>query len=287
MKKSLNILTIGNSFADSAIHALVPLVEFAKVKFNVYTANFGGCPLRRHWSYIKAETENPTDCTIYPYRTLAETLRKTPWDIITIQQASAESWRWETFQPYATNIKDFIKKHAPEAEIVIQQTWAYREDHEFFKDGSAWGINQSTMYSKLTENYKRLSSELGNLRIIPTGYAVQLARKFQSLKFRALSAQETESLSYPDIPPQAGALVGKDYYVKDNETGEFVLKFDRSHLNARGEYLQAMVWFGMLFECDVTTLDFTPDYIGKADAEQLRGFAAQAIASADQIPSVC
>lgn len=287
MKEALNILTIGNSFADSAERALVPLAKFVGVKLNIVKANFGGCELRRHWSYIDAEIKNPADCRIYSYGPLSKILSETPWDVVTIQQASHESWRAETFQPYAGNIFNFIKQHAPSAEVVVQQTWAYRADHPQFKKNSEWGISQNEMYEKLTPNYKKLAADLGNLRIIPTGYAVQLARKMQPVKFRALSDEEHAALVYPDTPPQAGALVGSDWYVKDDITGEFIHKTDRIHLNARGEYLQGMVWFGMLFDCNVENIDYVPEKIGKSDAAFLRQIAQKAIDSSENIPEKC
>ena len=287
MKKALNILTIGNSFADSAARALPPAVKSAGLKLNLEKANFGGCELRRHWSYMAAELANPADCRIYPHRPLSKTLSETPWDIVTIQQASHESWRSETYQPYAQNIVNFIKEYAPGAEIVIQQTWAYRADHPQFEAGSEWGISQSEMYNRLTVNYKRLSKELGNLRIIPSGYAVQLARKLQSVSFVPMSKEEQSRLSYPDTPPQAGSLVGKHYYVKNEDTQEFELKSDLIHLNGRGEYLQAMVWLGMLYGIDVTELDYVAEGVGASDAAFLRSIAQMAIEKAADIPENC
>ena len=109
MEKKLNVLTIGNSFADSAVRAIVPLAEYASKPLNIFKANFGGCELRRHWSYIAAEIANPADCRIYSYGPLSKILKETPWDIVTIQQASHESWRPETFHPYAENICNFVK----------------------------------------------------------------------------------------------------------------------------------------------------------------------------------
>ena len=287
MKNALNILTIGNSFADSAARALPPAAKSAGVKLKLTKANFGGCELRRHWSYIAAEMANPADCRIYPGKQLCHTLSETQWDVVTIQQASHESWRSETFQPYAENIANFIRKYAPGAEIVIQQTWAYRADHPQFQKGSDWGISQEEMYNRLTINYKRLASELGGLRIIPSGYAVQLARKLQSIKFVPTSQEDVTKLTYPDLPSQAGSLVGRHYYAKNEETGEFELKADLIHLNGRGEYLQAMVWLGMLYDMDVTTLDYVPDELGSADAAFLREIAKKAVESADNIPETC
>ena len=287
MKTSLNILTIGNSFADSAARALPPAVKSAGLKLNLTKANFGGCELRRHWSYMAAELANPADCRIYPWKRLCDTLSENNWDVVTIQQASHESWRSETFQPYASNIANFIRTYAPDAEIVIQQTWAYRADHPQFKTGSEWGISQSEMYNRLTVNYKKLAADLGNLRIIPSGYAVQLARKMQSVKFVPTSPEDVARLNYPDLPSQAGSLVGKHWYIKNEESEEFELKSDLIHLNARGEYLQAMVWLGMLYGVDVVELDYVPDNIGRQDAAFLRKIAQKAIESAGDIPEIC
>ncbi|MBO5644306.1 MAG: DUF4886 domain-containing protein, partial [Lentisphaeria bacterium] len=191
------------------------------------------------------------------------------------------------FQPYANNIAEFIRTYAPGAEIVIQQTWAYRADHPQFREGSDWGISQEEMYNRLTVNYKRLSEELGGLRIIPSGYAVQLARKLQSINFSPMSEDDVAKFNYPDLPPQSGSLVGKHYYMKNEDTQEFELKADLIHLNARGEYLQAMVWLGMLYGIDVTNLDYVAEGVGAADAAFLRKIAQKAIESAGNIPETC
>ena len=53
---------------------------------------------------------------------------------------------------------------------------------------------------------------------------------------------------------------------------------DTIHLNARGEYLQALVWFGFLFGVDPTSVSYVSPEVGDADARFLRECARDALA---------
>ena len=47
--QTIRLLTIGNSFADNAITFLQPLAESTgRVRFEIGTANIGGCSLEKH-----------------------------------------------------------------------------------------------------------------------------------------------------------------------------------------------------------------------------------------------
>ena len=56
------------------------------------------------------------------------------WDYVTVQQGSAYSGVYETFEPYLTEIINFIKKTSPPSKIVFHRTWAYENgsDHGDF-----------------------------------------------------------------------------------------------------------------------------------------------------------
>lgn len=272
----MNILTIGNSFTDSLERYFPTAVESARCDLHFERANFGGCELARHWSYIEAE-EHDERCRIYQGgRKLRTILEQRAWDVVTIQQASHDSWRPETFQPWAGNIIAYVKKYAPQAEVMIQQTWAYRADHPQFLPGSEWGITQDLMYERLTANYTKLARDY-KLRIIPSGYAVQLTRRNSERKFVNYDPAILDTLAWPDLPPQAGDVVGQCNWAKNPETGELYLRRDLIHLNPRGQYLQACVWFAMLFGQKVEEIRFIPQEIGNADAAFLRRTAQQAV----------
>lgn len=272
----MNILTIGNSFTDSLELYFPAAVQSARCDLHFERANFGGCELARHWSYIEAE-ERDVRCRIYQGgRKLRSILELRAWDVVTIQQASHDSWRPETFQPWAGNIIAYVKKHAPQAEVVIQQTWAYRADHPQLLPGSEWGVSQDEMYERLTENYTKLARDY-KLRIIPTGYAVQLTRRNSERKFVNYDPALIDTLAWPDLPSQAGDVVGQCSWRKNPDTGELYLNRDLIHLNPRGQYLQACVWFAMLYGKKVSEIRLVPAELANSDVKFLQETAQQAV----------
>ncbi len=270
----MNVLTIGNSFSDSVAVYLPALAEFERFPIRLHRADFGGCELERHWRYVEAE-EAHAITHIYPGK-LRDILAGRAWDVVTIQQASHFSWRAETYEPFAGNLIAYVKKHAPRAEVAIQQTWAYRADHPQFLPGSDWGISQTEMHEKLTVNYRELARR-HQLRVIPTGDAVAAARAESPVRFVNYPPELVNALHWPDLPPQAGDVVGQCFWRKNPDTGKLELVRDLIHLNVRGQYLQACVWFGFLSGRDPQTIAFVPETIDIDDAVFLRARASQAL----------
>ena len=270
----MNILTIGNSFTDSLALYFPAAVQSARCDLHFERANFGGCELAE---------ERDVRCRIYQGgRKLRSILELRAWDVVTIQQASHDSWRPETFQPWAGNIIAYVKKHAPRAEVVIQQTWAYRADHPQLLPGSEWGISQDEMYERLTANYTKLARDY-KLRIIPSGYAVQLTRRNSERKFANYDPALIDTLAWPDLPPQAGDVVGQCSWRKNPDTGELYLNRDLIHLNPRGQYLQACVWFAMLYGKKVSEIRLVPDELANSDVKFLQETAQQAVDEFQQV----
>jgi hypothetical protein len=279
-KKSLKVLNIGNSFSNSLKVFFPDVVASAGCELQLEAASHGGCELHRHWKYITDE-ENDGVYSMYQDRRfkLREILAREQWDIVSIQQASHYSWRPETYQPYASNIVEYVRKYAPSAEIVIQQTWAYRADDSRIRPGGAWGIDQAEMYRRLTDAYLALSKELG-LRVIPTGKAVQLARQREAKPFVPYAPEVIGSLRWPDLPSQAGDVVGAMRWAKDAETGRMKIYGDTIHLNTRGQFLQACVWFAFLFNRKTSEITLRPDSLGDDDIESFKAIAQEAVDSA-------
>ena len=172
--KTLKILTIGNSFADSARRYLPQVAESANCKVEFGRANMSGCSLDRHWdSHLKSEKD--TQYKPYPgEKTLIELLQEKKWDIVTMQQVSSKSFKLETYEPYFKNIYELVKKHAPQAEIVIQMTWSYRPEHNAF---GRWGVSdQNDMYNKLFKAYSDIAAKY-KCRLIPVGHSYSISTK--------------------------------------------------------------------------------------------------------------
>ena len=82
-----------------------------------------------------------------------------------------------------------------------------------------------------------------------------------------------KTLVWPDLPPQAWSLVGTCSWRKDAE-GHLYIARDTIHLNERGKYLQACVWFAFLYGRSASQeVTFVPDCIANEDAAFLRDIA--------------
>lgn len=285
--KELKVLMIGNSFSICVGQYLPQVVKSVSgCKLHLVSAYIGGCPLDKHWSNIEKAEKEPS---FKPYKVDTWTfdgkqqksykdnvnnlLKKEKWDIVTIQQASPKSWRSETYHPYGDNLVAYIRKNAPQAEIIVQQTWSYRADSTSLK---SWKLNPQTMYEKVKAAYAAFA-EKHKLRLIPMGDAVQFYRNESPVKYVPPTAEELASYHYPDRPRSAGDAVGIYYYRKSTKTQEMVLNADRIHLNSSGHYLQACVWFSFLYGKDPGEIKYVPNIVGKTEETFIKNCARKAI----------
>ena len=277
--KEMRVLGIGNSFTWSLEKYLPQVAASApdyKLIFDV--AGVGGCELERHWRYIIEESKDPS---LKHYKkgkaSMMEMLSKEKWDMVVIQQASHDSWKPETYFPYASNIADFVKGKVPTAEIVLQQTWSYRADMRLKK----WGIDQTKMYALARAAYIEAAKKL-NVRVIPSGDAVQIARKQKGINYVPPSDEYLKSLKYPEKIKDNDCIVGR-YMWKKGKGGKYTIQKDTIHLNPAGEYLQACVWFAFIFDEPTSKITFKPDFMSEADAELFKKAAQEAVDSFKQV----
>lgn len=240
--KTLNVLTVGNSFSICLERYFPDVVRSVPgCDVHLETIYIGGCSLERHWNNIATEEADPEKRHFKEF-TYRQKFESRDWDVVSIQQSSPLSWKPESFFPFAEDLTNYIRKYAPNAEVVIQQTWAYRSDEKRLEN---WKIDQKTMFEKLTDAYSQAADRLA-LRVVPMGLAVQKARETQA---------------QPETADQATSFCGPDAY----------------HLNRRGEYLQACVWFAILFERPATDVTFVPEGFSPEDAKFLREAAQKAV----------
>jgi hypothetical protein len=284
--KEMKVLIIGNSFSVSVMSHLPKAAEAAKCDLLVCSLYIGGCSFQRHWENV----EKASDPAFKPYsvrrnkgRTnfsanIPEMLAAEKWNVVTIQQASPESWKPASFHPYADKLIAKIRELAPQAEIVIQQTWSYcNADKRIAGEKPAWGFDQQGMYDRLTANYFALAKQYG-LRVIPTGLAIQKFRKALPVTFAAPSDDALKALAFPKLPDMGSEVVGRYFWSESTKTGVKRINCDSIHLNPSGEYLQACVWLSFLCGTDVTRLPYSPAEAGDAKrAALLRACAQEAV----------
>ncbi|MCK3685626.1 DUF4886 domain-containing protein [Maribellus sp. YY47] len=170
---TLKVLTIGNSFADNACHFLSEITQSVEgCNILIQKANLGGCSLDRHAGLIEKSEQDPSTKP-YNGKSLKELLQSNNWDVVTIQQVSGNSFRKETYQPYADKIVDYVKKYAPHSRVYIHQTWPYAPDCKRLEE---YDISFKEMYKKLNKNYKTLAKRYDATRL-ESGDAFYLAHK--------------------------------------------------------------------------------------------------------------
>lgn len=271
--KTLRLLTVGNSFAYNATKFLPDLAKASGNKIEIHAANFRGASLELHWKTAQLAENGKSSGAIYPpkkrgapKRTLKDFLQDGTWDIITIQQASALSDDATTYRPFGPNLVAYLKKYAPQAEIVIHETWAYRNDDPQFKGGST----PATMHDGLRRAYRELGEELG-LRVVPVGDAFALAATRPEWTFRADASFDPSTINYPEVPPQPHSLhVGWTWFMK-SEGPKFAL--DGHHANIFGQYLGSCVFYEFLFNRSVIGNPFVPTGITPDQARSLQEIA--------------
>ena len=287
--KELKVLMIGNSFSVCVGRNLPQIVHsFPEHSLELTSAYIGGCSLDRHAKNIKLAEKTPKkalysitvwnsakpDKPVCFNSSLIDLLNRQKYDIITIQQSSTNSWNWKSYEPYAGELTAFVRKCQPQAEIVIQQTWAYRIDSPRFK---SFGFDQSSMHEQIRDANRKLAAKY-HFRVIPVGDAVQLFRKYTPVKFR-IPVKKPE---YPDILSNEGDVVGYSSWKKNAKTGKMTIAADPHHLNSDGHYLQACLWFAFLYGEPVSRIVWTPKGMKQDSAALLRKCAGEALAGYKQ-----
>ena len=273
--KPLKVLMIGNSFSVCVLNQMPRIAEELGLKLDICSLFIGGCSLARH-----AENAKNTDAKPYsvswkymsvepgkePFRSalggekgksanIPEMLAADAWDVVTIQQASHESWKPDSYEPYGTELLDLIAKLAPQARVYVQQTWSYTPwDGRLAK----WNLTPESMYERLEAAYADFAKAHG-LKQISMGKAVQLYRR-------------ELPVAYGDHD-MSGDVCGTDSF--EEKDGKWRHVGDAFHLNGRGHYLQGLVWTATLFGADVTKCKAVPKALAANPerAELMRGIA--------------
>ena len=261
------VLMIGNSFSISLLQQLPQVAADCGVELDLASLYIGGCSLKRHWENVERDGEEG----FRPYRfgrnrfgaytqgtaNVCEALRMEKWDIVTVQQASHESWQAKTNHPYGSLLVAKIRELAPQAMSYVQETWSYTP---WDKRLEKWGIDQDQMYEGLHAAYAGFARQCG-LAIIPFGTAVQTWRRLKPVKY-------TENSFGGDVVG-GGKQDERDNFKRD-VNGKWVPNCDVFHLNRKGEYFQALVWAKTIFGVDVSDIKYKPDFVSDSDAKLMK-----------------
>lgn len=272
----VKVLAVGNSFSQNALKYFSDIVNASGNSTFAMNAMIGGCDFERHMRHADAFEADPNDPEGHPYpdgKSLKDLLTQEKWDYVTIQQASPKSYKPETYHPHVDRLIAYIRKYAPQAEIVIHQTWAYREDHSFWGEE---GMNTDLMYKKLRTAYDKLAEETG-FRMIPCGDAFESARQDPAWgRFVPDETFDRQKAVYPETPKEKNSLHNWGWW-KVRDVAVPVLMDDRFHANAQGEYLLGCVWFEFFFRQSVLGNPFVPQGVSAEEAVKLQNIAHRVV----------
>lgn len=185
---TLRILAIGNSFSDDATQYLPDLLEAAGIH-NVILGRLyiGGCTLERHckeyetnghdYVYLKSTKNKWETVKKYKEGRFMDGLGDEPWDIITMQQGSPKSGRWDSYDPWLGNLIGIVRKECsnPKAAIVWHQTWAYSRTYTN-RNFANYAYDQQYMFDSIQLCVDKARKQYNIPVVIPSGPAVQMLR---------------------------------------------------------------------------------------------------------------
>ncbi|HOJ12517.1 MAG TPA: hypothetical protein PK733_18285, partial [Clostridiales bacterium] len=165
-----------------------------------------------------------------------------------------------------------VRKLAPQAQIVIHQTWAYRCDAEELKK---YGISHEEMFACLKQAYSEASKKLG-CRIIPCGEAFQKARSI--FNYTPDESYDFENAKPFELPEQSKSLIAGYFWKTGNTvTGKAELRIDGKHGNAKGCYLANAVWYEMMTKNSILDNKFCPEGISQEELDILKKAAHETV----------
>ncbi len=167
----MNILLIGNSYSVDATRYLHRIARADKENITTVCLYIGGCPLERHYRNMHSGNDayelfiNGEQSGFFV--SLKEALLNRKWDIITLQQASYESFDFSNYNPYLTVLYDYVKTLCPKAKIYIHQTWCDNVDSPRLE---GFGFKTSKdMLTEIKKAYEMACKEINADGMIKSG----------------------------------------------------------------------------------------------------------------------
>lgn len=184
----MQVLAIGNSFSQDASAYLHKIAQSAGKPIDIVNLYIPGCPLERHFRNMMSDSKSyelEVNATYTGFLvSMKEALLNRRWDVVTIQQASHLSTKWDSYWPYISPLAEYIRKLSPASRIAVHQTWAYEEGSERLCQMMGYETQQQ-MFEALENCYRRAADEISADLIIPSGAAFrELAKEGISPVYR-------------------------------------------------------------------------------------------------------
>ncbi len=168
----MRILSIGNSFSQDAQRYLHEAANATGIKIDSVNLMIGGCPIERHYKNMlsgeKAYELEFNGISTGFHVSLEEALLAGAWDFITMQQVSHLSFKFDTYNPYLSEVCAYVRKYCPKSKIIIHQTWSYEEGSQRLCDELKYERAED-MLSDIVSSYNKAAELISADGIIPSG----------------------------------------------------------------------------------------------------------------------
>jgi len=286
--ETIRILGVGNSFTYNCVRFLPSVARSAgQVNVEVGWAIDPGSSLEEQITHAMAHESNIEEGKVYAYKvnhqsiskeaSLKTILQDRKWDYITIQQVSSKSFEAESYYPHVSQLLNYIKKYAPEAEVVMNETWAHSVDSHRV---DAWNLFPEEMYRQLHAAYTEVAAKYG-LRLIPVGTAFEHAKATPMWNYQATTI-DVDQLKHEegvDNLPDESKSLHTIFRWQKKKNGEWFVRNDGFHASMNGQYLGALVWYAFFFDQDPREVTYRPRQISEEQAASLREIAYRTVIS--------
>jgi hypothetical protein len=181
---TIRVLCIGNSFSwDAVEQELYPLAKAQGKELVIGNLYYGGCSLQQHYEFYRDGKKNYSfriirngERTVTEHRSLMDALRYAKWNYISFQQASHDSGKRNSYEPYLSQLTAIVRKEQPQARFCWLQTWSYAQDakHPGFP---YYGSSQQTMDDSIAVCTGMVMQRYPKMLLVPCGSAITYARQ--------------------------------------------------------------------------------------------------------------
>lgn len=171
----MRVLCIGNSFSQDATRYLHDIAKADGERLEAVNLYIGGCSLETHHQNMKRgdrayELQYDGHMTGF-FLSLDEALNSRPWDVITMQQVSTQSFEPDSFRPYIGELAEYVGSLQPQAKLVLHQTWAYEAGSQRLQEVGY--LTPQQMTEDIIKAYEEIGAEIGAAGILPSGRLAQ------------------------------------------------------------------------------------------------------------------
>ncbi|MBO5553057.1 MAG: DUF4886 domain-containing protein [Paludibacteraceae bacterium] len=181
---TVRVLCIGNSFSwDAVEQELYPLAKAQGTELLIGNLYFGGCSLQQHWEFYEQGKHNYSFRiirngvrTVNEHCSLVDALGYAQWDYISFQQASHDSGKRASYEPYLGKLLALVRQYRPKAQFCWMQTWSYALDathpgYPYYQN------SQQVMNDSIASCTGAILRAYKNIRLVPCGSAITYARE--------------------------------------------------------------------------------------------------------------